>query len=99
MEKTANQRWKESGSTLTFKEWIERENQKKGSSENFLSFDSIDVKPDISNTINVFEDDNYPIKTKTDKGKFLGLDTTTLIVSTILIVGSISYYLIKRKKK
>ena len=94
MEKTANQRWRESGSTLTFKQWIERENQKKGSSENFLSFDStLDVKPD-----NVFEEDNYPIKTKTDKGKFLGLDTTTLIVSTILIVGSISYYLIKRKK-
>jgi hypothetical protein len=102
MEKTANQKWRESGSTLTFKEWIDRENQKKGSTENFLSFDSIDVKSDFSDTIkneiNVFEDD-YPIKNKVDKGKFLGLDTTTLIVSTILIVSSVGYYLSKRKKK
>ena len=28
MEKSANKRWKESGSTLTFKEWIDRENKK-----------------------------------------------------------------------
>lgn len=102
MEKSANQKWKESGSTLTFKEWIERENQKKGSSNNFLSFDAIDVKSDFSDTIkneiNIFEDD-YPIQKEPTKGKFLGLDSTTLIVSTVLILGSVTYYLIKRKKK
>ena len=39
MEKSANKRWKESGSTLSFKEWIERENRKNEPEEvNFLPF-------------------------------------------------------------
>jgi hypothetical protein len=29
MEKSANKKWKESGTTLSFKEWIDRENKKK----------------------------------------------------------------------
>lgn len=40
MEKSANKRWKESGTTLTFKQWIERENKKEQSKElNFISFE------------------------------------------------------------
>jgi hypothetical protein len=40
MEKSANKRWKESGTTLTFKQWIERENKKEQSKElNFVSFE------------------------------------------------------------
>ena len=38
MEKSANKRWKESGSTLTFKEWIDRENKKKEPEGNFIPF-------------------------------------------------------------
>jgi hypothetical protein len=39
MEKSANKRWKESGSTLTFKEWIDRENKKNQEFEgNFIPF-------------------------------------------------------------
>jgi len=40
MEKSANKRWKESGTTLTFKQWIERENKKEQPKElNFVSFE------------------------------------------------------------
>lgn len=39
MEKSANKRWKESGTTLTFKQWIERENKKEQPKElDFVSF-------------------------------------------------------------
>ena len=49
MEKSANKKWKESGSTLTFKEWIDRENKKNGSSEQgtFIPFDGV-PSPDTS---------------------------------------------------
>ena len=38
MEKSANKKWKESGSSLSFKEWIERENRKKEPEGNFIPF-------------------------------------------------------------
>ena len=38
MEKSANKKWKESGTTLSFKEWINRENIKKSDESNFVSF-------------------------------------------------------------
>ncbi len=57
MEKSANKRWKESGTSLSFKEWIDRENKKEetdnstfipfiGENRNFASLDA--VVPDIS---------------------------------------------------
>ena len=38
MEKSANKRWKESGTTLSFKDWIDIENKKEESKKNYLSF-------------------------------------------------------------
>ena len=99
MEKSANQRWKESGSTLTFKEWIDRENKKKDGIENFLPFDSTDsINPDdvIKETIQSMDDKQRETE---DKSKILGLDKTTLVFSTILIAGSLTYFFIKRAKK
>ena len=99
MEKSANKRWKESGSTLTFKEWIDRENKKKDGTSNFLPFDSVDsMNPDdvIKQTVDNIED--KPRDTE-DKSKILGLDKSILVFSTILIAGSLTYFFIKRAKK
>jgi hypothetical protein len=100
MEKSANQRWKESGSTLTFKEWIDRENKKKDGIENFLPFDSgvdsTNSEEVIKQTLQDIED--KPRDTE-DKSKILGLDKTTLVFSSILILGSLTYFFIKKAAK
>jgi hypothetical protein len=93
--KSMNKLWKESGTTLTFKEWLERENNKKvETKENFLPFnaeDVIDKKLEIKTT-----NTNIP-----NKNKVLGLDTSIVIFSGVLIAASIGYYVytkIKNKK-
>lgn len=105
MEKSANKRWKESGSTLTFKQWLDREDKKNDSkSSNFLPFDSPSlsqtqqqindsIKSDIQN-VDIGINNNY----QEDKTKFLGLDKTTFVFAGILILGSLTYYFIKRAK-
>jgi len=51
MEKSANKRWKESGTTLTFKKWIERENKKEQPKElNFVSFEPSNFS-NVRNTV------------------------------------------------
>lgn len=96
MEKTANQLWKESGSTLTFKEWIDRENKKKDNSY-FLSFDSTEVNPDdiVREELQKLEDKP---REREDKTKILGLDKNILIYSSVLIVGSLIFYLVRKAK-
>lgn len=111
MEKSANKRWKESGSTLTFKEWIDRENKKKDSmSSNFLPFSSRNVDgisvsqtqqqitDSIKQQIQNSEDLSGAAMYQEDKSKFLGLDKSTFIFAGLLIVGSLSYYFYKRVK-
>ena len=105
MEKSANKRWKESGSTLTFKQWLDREDKKNDSkSSNFLPFDSPSlsqtqqqindsIKSDIQN-VDIGINSNY----QEDKTKFLGLDKATFVFAGILILGSLTYYFIKRAK-
>ena len=108
MEKSANKKWKESGSTLTFKEWIDRENKKKDSmSSNFLSFDSStsvgqtqqQLNDSIKEQIQNSEDINGTATYQEDKSKFLGLDKSIFIFSTLIVLGSIGMYFYKRSKK
>jgi len=91
--KSMNKLWKESGTTLTFKEWLERENNKKvETKENFLPFnaeDVIDKKLEIKTT-----NTNIP-----NKKKVLGLDTNIVIFSGVLIAASIGYYVYTKIKK
>lgn len=106
MEKSANKKWKESGSTLTFKEWIDRENKKKDSmNSNFLPFDSSGVSQtqqqitdSIREQIQSSEDLGGAGNYQEDKSKFLGLDKGIFIFSTLLIVGSLTYFFVKRAK-
>lgn len=110
MEKSANKKWKESGSTLTFKEWIDRENKKKDSkNSNFLPFDSStgvsvsqtqqQITDSIRQQIQSNEDLTGAGKYQEDKSKFLGLDKGTFIFSSLVIIGSLTYFFINRAKK
>jgi hypothetical protein len=90
MEKSANKLWRESGSTLSFKEWIDRENQKKESVvANFIGEDLVDKTLNNTSTQNSGE-----LNTKS----VLGLNKGVVILSSLLIVGSLSYYFYMRLK-
>ena len=101
MEKSANKRWKESGTSLSFKQWIERENQKKESLEkNYFSFDAQQTISDSiaagSTAINEFTPQNN--QPTVNRGKVLGLDRNILLFSTLVIVGSLGYLAYTRLK-
>ena len=110
MEKSANKRWRESGTTLPFKEWITREDEKKSQSEqSFVSLDASKtfntgyfIKEQIDTSLNTI-DLSVPVKEqkyveKPDTSKILGLDKNVLIFSSLLLVGSLSFYFYKRFK-
>jgi hypothetical protein len=108
MEKSANKRWKESGSTLTFKEWIDRENKKNQEFEgNFIPFQGEtkvnQVGSDsIKKTIDEAKQDLIDAsgyKVETNKSNVLGLNKGVLVFSTLLIVGSLSFYFYQKYKK
>ena len=91
--KSMNKLWKESGTTLTFKQWLDRENNKKvETKENFLPFNAEDVV-----------DKKLEIKTPNtnipNKKKVLGLDKSVIIFSGVLIAASIGYYVYTKIKK
>jgi hypothetical protein len=110
MEKlSANQRWKRSGTTLPFKDWINRENEKEKAKENsdlvlfesnnFQNFDNTNqvVNDTINSTLNAY---SYkpPLVTQEDTNQVLGLDKKIFIFSSLLIVGSLSFYFYKKLK-
>jgi len=117
MEKlSANQRWKKSGTTLPFKEWINRENEKEKATDsslipfqeqpnnfekNFQNFDTNQINDTINSTINSSINNSYQptqVVTQDNPNQVLGLDKKIFIFSSLLIVGSLSFYFYKRLK-
>jgi len=108
MEKSANKRWKESGSTLTFKEWIDRENKKNQEFEgNFIPFQGEtkvnSVGSDsIKKTIDEAKQDlidSSGYKLETNKSNVLGLNKGVLVFSNLLIGRFLSFYFYQKYKK
>lgn len=111
MEKSANQLWKESHTTLSFKDWLEREKEKGIFIPNkkFKAFDGIDLQSSvnmdtINKTLNIgkerFEKElglNKKPKEK-EKNKFFGLNKNILLISGLLIFGAIGYNIYKKNK-
>ena len=102
--KSANKRWKESGTTLSFKEWIDRENKKDEPSGNFLPFESNLIEQSLNQGKETSVRDtirsqvNYGYKpTATGKSVF-GINNTIIIFSGILIVGSLGFYFFNKLK-
>ena len=106
MEKSANKRWKESNTTLTFKEWIDRENKKNEvEPHSFIPFDGaqpIDTSA-INQTLAQAQNDILiasGYKSTPSTSTVFGLDKNILIFSGVLIAGSIGvYFYLKAKRK
>jgi len=98
MEKSANKRWKESGTSLSFKEWIDRDNKKKVSGGgNFLPFNS----GVIQDTLNASKAEIATMsgyKPQANNKLVLGLDRNIVIFAGLLIVGSAGFYFYTKLK-
>ena len=98
---TANQAWKASGTTLSFKEWIEREKKKKEETQdNFIPFADSQVTVDTTaiDTVGNYIKIAKPYSNTTNNNKVLGLDSRVLIFSGVLITLSIGYYIYTKVK-
>jgi len=99
-QKSANKKWKESKSSLSFKEWISRENNKKEGEGNFLPF----VSGSIRDTLNRSKEEiqqtaGFKTTAQEDSSKVFGLDKGILAFSSLLIVGSLGFYFYGKLKK
>lgn len=112
MEKSANKRWRESGTSLSFKDWIDRENKKQKPEGNFIplipestfSEPSRIAQDTINATLRKSKEDiektaGFKTAAQADKSKVFGLDKNILIFSSVLIVGSLGFYFYKKMKK
>lgn len=111
MIRSANQLWKESNTSLSFKDWLEREKLKGVFIPNkkYLAFEGVDTEASIYNstikdTLNISKErfekdlglDKKPVTLA--KNKLFGLNKSVLIVSTLLIVGAIGYKIYQKRK-
>lgn len=98
--KSANQLWKESNTTLSFKNWIEREKEKGEIIPN-KKFKGMDgIEEDALDTTK-FEDalginkSNSPVL---NKNKVFGLNKWLLLSSLVVIGGAVAYKIYTKKK-
>lgn len=85
-DKTANQLWKESGTTQTFKEWVSQVKQ-----------DSIFVKNAALEKIvsDAKSSSQEEVRTVSSNG-FLGLSKNVIIISGLLVTAAVLYKIYKK---
>ena len=108
-KKSANQLWKESNSSLTFKEWLDREVVKGNFPQKELGVDG-EIKDDLDTTkfedtlgidTNKFEDVlgfNKPVIDSRNNNLIFGLNKWILVSSIIIIGGAVAYKLYNKKR-
>jgi len=89
IEKSANQRYKESGSTLPFKEWLNREKAK--GEIIFQKGVSDEIKKEVGENL------EKPKMEDKNKNKILGLDKRILVLSAVVILGAVAYKMYVKK--
>jgi hypothetical protein len=97
MQKSLNQQWKESGTTLSYKEWRIREDDK------MASFDGIPA-PKLQDSTSFKKTQDEMLKaggfqSEVSKKTFLGIQNKYLWIGGLIIVGAIGYKLYKKYKK
>lgn len=101
--KSANQRWKESNTTLSFKDWISREKEKYASAtgsevNNFIA--NKYLNDNIQETLKKVEYANATgeLKTELENKTILGLNKNIILFSGLIIIGAIAYKIYKSNK-
>jgi hypothetical protein len=99
MGNSLNKQWKESGTTLSYKEWRKREDEK------MSSFDGVSIpkKIDIRDSTNFQQtqkemQEKGGYKTDSEQKTTLGINNYILVIGALIIVGAIGYKIYKNKK-
>ena len=104
--KSPNRLWRESGTTLRFADWIQREKDKNNFliNKKFENFSNVQGEP---NDVSWLEDakqqskDFFGIDKTLDKkpdDNFVGLSKPVLIISALIIIGAIGYKIYQKRK-
>ena len=97
--KSANQIWKESGSTLSFKNWLQREKDKGRFLPNkqLTEFNSIDSDDSLSDSQKLIQE---TLKNKSNpKDITKGLSKAVILISATLILGAVAFKIYQKQKK
>lgn len=98
--KSANSLWRESKTTLSFKEWLNREKEKyanfNGESGGFIP--NVPLQNKIQETLDDLKRDTG-FKTDTSRNKILGLDKRIVIVAGVIVFGAIAFKIYQNYKK
>jgi hypothetical protein len=105
--KSPNRLWRESGTTLSFADWIQREKDKNNflvnkKFENFSNMQGeIDSNAWLQDTISQTRIDlgiDAPKADKKPDNSFVGLNKTVLLLSVLIIAGAIGYKIYQKRK-
>lgn len=100
IEKSANRMWKESGTTLSFKDWLIREKEKfinfNGNADSSLIINK-PLNDSIENTL-IAAREGVGIKNEVKGDTTFGIKNYLLIGAGVLVVGLIAYKVIKSRK-
>jgi hypothetical protein len=99
--KSANQIWRESGSTLNFKTWLQREKDKGRFLPNkqLIEFNSVDGEKD-SSAREIIKEVLDESKDKKPKNKTtFGLNKYVITLSLLLVLGGVAYKIYQKNKK
>lgn len=98
MEKSYNQRWKESGTTLSYKEWRRREDEKMASFSGIVSpKDSLKSDKSFNLTKQKMTEESG-FKKETTNTTTLGIKNYILVLGGLIIVSAIAYKIYKKNK-
>ena len=102
IEKSANQLWKESGTTLSFKDWLNREKRKfvnfNGDGKQSVMMVNKPLNDTIQKTLGAIrEETGY--RTKESGKTIFGVNKTIILVVGIGALAFITYKIIKANKK
>jgi hypothetical protein len=89
---TANQMYKNSGSTLTFTEWLNREKQKG------VVIPQQGVTDKIDDELQKQLDGEEVNFIKSGEKTVLGLNKTVLVFSVLIVLGAVGYTIYRKRK-
>lgn len=98
--KSANQIWKESGSTLSFKNWLQREKDKGRFLPNkqLMEFNSQDNEKTLSSSQKLIQEALKNKSNANPKEVTKGLSKAVILVSATLILGAVAFKIYQKQK-
>jgi len=104
--KSPNKLWRESGTSLSFADWIQREKDKGAflTNKKFENFANVDGEIDDATWLEQVKKQNRidlgidKIDDKPKDNTFLGLNKAVLLLSGLIIIGAIGYKIYQKRK-